>query len=222
MFFRVVRNELQRLRVKDSRFIYLFDEYEGRELVCFDCETTGLDPKTAEIISLAAIKICDNRILTSDTLDMVIRPQGKVSEESIKIHHLRNIDVERGIDITEAMERFLDFIGQRTLVGYFLEFDITMVNKYVNPLFGVKLPNKQIEVSAIYHDLNVGRFQRAPLDLRFDTIMKELNLPIMGKHDAYNDALMTAMMYVKLDDILDRKLTGTFRERTHYGPILPG
>ena len=222
MLLRILRNETQRYRVKEERFRSLFKEYEGRELVCFDCETTGLDPARAELIALAAIKICDNRILTSDVLDMVIRPEGKVSEDSIKIHQLRNIDMERGIDIKEAMERFLDFIGRRTLVGYFLEFDVAMVNKYVDPIFGVRLPNKLREVSAIYHDLKIGLIPRKRLDLRFDTIMRELDLPIIGKHDAYNDALMTAMMYVKLDSILDHKLAGTFRERVHYGPILPG
>ncbi|MGM0623724.1 MAG: 3'-5' exonuclease, partial [Campylobacterota bacterium] len=34
-----------------------------------------------------------------------------------------------------------------------------------------------------------------------DSIMKDLKLPIMGKHDAINDAIMTAMMYVKLKNI---------------------
>ena len=222
MFLRILRNEWQRTRVKERRYLDLFKEYEGRELVCFDCETTGLDPKTAELISLAAIKICDNRILTSDVLEMVIRPKGPVSEESIKIHQLRNIDVERGIDVKEAMERFLDFVGRRTLVGYFLEFDVAMINKYVDPMFGVRLPNKQIEVSAVYHDLKIGLIPQKRLDLRFDTIMRELGLPLMGKHDAYNDALMAAMMYVKLDSIVDHKLMGTIRERVHYGPILPG
>jgi DNA polymerase III subunit epsilon len=222
MLLQFLRARSQRHRVKEERFLSLFETYEGRELVCFDCETTGLDPQTAEIISLAAIKICDNRILTSDVLEMVIRPQGEVSEESIKIHQLRNIDVKRGIDIKQAMERFLDFIGRRTLVGYFLEFDVAMVNKYVDPLFGVRLPNKQVEVSAVYHDLKIGLIPRKRLDLRFNTMMRELDLPVMGKHDAYNDALMTAMMYVKLDSMLDHRLTGTFRERVHYGPILPG
>ncbi len=36
------------------------------------------------------------------------------------------------------------------------------------------------------------------IDLRFDSIMKDLNLPRLGKHDAINDAIMTGMMFVKL------------------------
>ena len=31
-------------------------------------------------------------------------------------------------------------------------------------------------------------------DLKFDTIMKELEIPFLGKHDALNDAIMTAMI----------------------------
>ena len=36
------------------------------------------------------------------------------------------------------------------------------------------------------------------IDLKFDTILKELDIPILGKHDALNDAIMTAMIFLKL------------------------
>jgi len=32
-------------------------------------------------------------------------------------------------------------------------------------------------------------------------MMNDLGLPIFGKHDALNDAVMTAMMYIKLQNI---------------------
>lgn len=73
-----------------------------------------------------------------------------------------------------------------------------MVNKYLKPKIGIKLPNKAYEVSAIYHDWKIEKIPQSNIDLRFDTIMKELQIPKMGKHDAYNDAIMTAMMFIKL------------------------
>ncbi|MFZ5374359.1 MAG: 3'-5' exonuclease, partial [Campylobacterota bacterium] len=36
------------------------------------------------------------------------------------------------------------------------------------------------------------------IDLRFDTILRDLNIPKMGQHNALNDAIMTAMVYIKL------------------------
>ena len=84
------------------------------------------------------------------------------------------------------------------MVGYFLDFDIKMVNKYLKPLIGVNLPNKTIEVSEIYHDFKIELIPQGFIDLRFNTIMQELELPIFGVHDSFNDALMTAMIFLKL------------------------
>jgi DNA polymerase-3 subunit epsilon len=36
------------------------------------------------------------------------------------------------------------------------------------------------------------------IDLRFDRIMQDLKIPNMGQHNAVNDAIMTAMIFLKL------------------------
>lgn len=108
------------------------------------------------------------------------------------------MDLEEAEDIDGVIEEFLEFIGNRRLVGYFLEFDIAMINKYLKPKLGIKLPNKAYEVSAIYHDYKIEKIPQSNIDLRFDAIMHDLQIPTMGKHDAYNDALMTSMMFIKL------------------------
>lgn len=73
-----------------------------------------------------------------------------------------------------------------------------MINKYLIKKLGIKLPNKAYEVSAIYYDWKMEAIPQGHIDLRFDTLMKDLEIPKMGKHDAYNDAVMTAMMFLKL------------------------
>ncbi|WP_456485657.1 hypothetical protein [Hydrogenimonas sp.] len=84
------------------------------------------------------------------------------------------------------------------MVGYYLEFDVAMLNKYARRLLGIALPNRQIEVSAIYYDKKIGTIPQGHVDLRFDTILSDLDIPRLGKHDALNDAIMTAMIFLKL------------------------
>ena len=45
------------------------------------------------------------------------------------------------------------------------------------------------------------------IDLKFDTIMKELDIPALGKHDAFNDAIMTSMIFLKLRNLTPAKTT---------------
>lgn len=194
-------NNRNRKKLKDDKFSFLFDEKQNDEIVVYDTETTGLNPKKDEILSIGAVKIKGNRILTSKKFEIFVKPSRDIDEESIKIHHIRNIDLQNGSNPQEAIEKFLHFIGNRTLVGYYLEFDIKMINKYLIPYLGIKLPNRQIEVSQIYHKKKRRSIPDGRIDLRFDSIMKDLDLPIFGKHDALSDAIMTAMMYIKLQNI---------------------
>ena len=192
---------LNKKRLKDSRYLFLFDEAPLDEVVVFDTETTGLNAKKDEILSIGAVKIKDNKILTSQKFEMFLRPTKDIKEESIKIHQIRNIDLQNGCEPQIAIEAFLHFIGSCPLVGYYIEFDVAMINQYTKRFLGIKLPNPQIEISGIYHDKKIKFIPDGTIDLRFDVIMKDLGLETFGKHDALNDAIMTAMIYLKLQNI---------------------
>ncbi|WP_458699578.1 3'-5' exonuclease [Sulfurospirillum sp. 1307] len=197
-----VYNHFNRKKLKDEKYSFLFDSIApDDEVVVYDTETTGLNPKKDEILSIGAVKIKGNKILTSEKFETFVQPSKPISKESIKIHQIRNIDLQNGMTPNEAIDKFLHFIGSRPLVGYYLEFDVKMINKYLKPYLGIKLPNKQIEVSGIYHDKKIKLIPDGTIDLRFDSIMNDLGLPIFGKHDALSDAIMTAMMYIKLKNI---------------------
>ena len=199
--FRNIKNYFNKKNLKDKKYLYLFDEPNNEEYVCFDCETTGLDPKKDDIISIGAVIIKNNTIVASKKFVKFIKPKTKLQVEAIKVHHIRECDLQDAEDINKVIKEFLEFIGSRTLVGYFLEFDIAMINKYLKPILGIKLPNKALEVSAIYYDYKIERIPQGNIDLRFNTIMNELKIPSLGKHDAYNDAIMTSMIFIKLKNL---------------------
>ncbi len=196
--FNIIKNYFNKKNLKDEKYLYLFDKNSDDEYVCFDCETTGLDPLKDDIISIGAVIIKNNTILSSKKFVKLVKPKTKLQEDAIKVHHIRVMDLEEAEDIDDVIEEFLEFIGNRKLVGYFLEFDIAMINKYIKPKLGITLPNKTYEVSAIYHDWKIEKIPQSNIDLRFNTIMKDLDIPILGKHDAYNDAIMTSMIFLKL------------------------
>jgi DNA polymerase-3 subunit epsilon len=196
--FGKIKQYFNQKNLKDSNYNYLFEPYVGDEYVCFDCETTGLNPKNAEIISIGAIIIKSNKIIHSKKFERFAKTIKPLSHESIKIHHIRECDIENALDIDDVIDEFLEFIGNRPLVGYFLEFDCAMIDRYVKPKLGITLPNKKIEVSSLYYDKMIKNYPQGNIDLRFDIIMDKLSLPRLGKHDAINDVIMTSMIFLKL------------------------
>lgn len=188
--------------LKDENYAWLFEPYFGDEVVVFDTETTGLNTKKDAVLSIGAVKIKGDRILTSQSFEVFLKPTKEISVESIKIHHIRPCDLEHAIEPLEGVKKFLDFIGNRPLVGYYLEFDMAMMNRLIKPWIGITLPNKQIEVSGLYFDKKIALIPQGNIDLRFDKILRDLNIPRMGQHNALSDAIMTAMIYIKLQHTL--------------------
>lgn len=197
-FFERFKRERERRKLNDPRYDVLFQEHPD-ELVSFDCETTSLEVKEAEIISIGAVKIRGNQVLTSESFYVLVKPEGMMEAANVTIHGLRPKDLSEGISVQEAVRQFLDFVGGRPVVGYFLEYDVAMVNKFMKPMLGIKLPNRQIEVSSIYYRQEVQKkFYDSYVDLRMAPMIEKLGIPDLPRHDALNDSINVAMMYLAL------------------------
>jgi DNA polymerase-3 subunit epsilon len=193
------RLALWRRRLRDPRFAFLADPAPPDELVAIDCETTSLDVRKAELLSIAAIPLRGTRILTSERLELLVRPRIDPSAAGVLIHHLRPLDVAAGLAPDQAIDRLLHFVASRPLVGYYLKYDVAILNKYVRPRLGVALPNRRIEVSTLYYDAKAWRSPHGRhIDLSFAALRADLDLPDLPEHDAFNDALAAAMMYLRL------------------------
>ena len=187
----------------DQRFRFMWDKPPADEWVALDCETTGLNTRTDDIISIGAVRIKGNRIMTTERLELIVRPEKRLSADSVRVHRLREQDVAQGLAPDDAMMQLMGFIGSRPLVGYYLEFDVAMINRVLFPILGMGLPQPKIEVSALYYDY---KYQQLPssardnssIDLRFNSLMLDLGLPLRPAHDALNDAVMAALAFLKL------------------------
>lgn len=202
-----IKRRVHRRLLRDPAFQFLFDEPPAGEAVAIDCETTGLDPLRDDIVTVAAIPIRGARILASARFEAMVKPSARMKAEAIKVHRLREGDVSGGRIIQDVLPELLRFIGSRPLVGYYLEFDVAMINRHARQLLGIELPNRRIEVSGLYYERKYrGAPPGVPVDLSFAAILADLGLPMLDQHDAFSDALMTAMMYVTLADLKARNV----------------
>jgi DNA polymerase III subunit epsilon len=196
---------INRISLADPNYRFLFEAEPGNEVVSLDCETTGFDPWVDDIVSIAAVRVVGCRIHASSAFRALIKPEAAIRPDAIKIHQLRQMDVAGARPIMEVLPDLLHFIGSRPVVGYWIDFDISMIDKYLLAMINTRLPNRRIDVSKLYYD---RKFGSAPpgtrIDLRYTTILADLRLPQRDQHDAFEDALGAAEAYLVLEDMRDR------------------
>jgi len=201
----MIRRRLHRLkdvwkvRQLKSGWEHLFQHYYGKELVSLDIETTSLDVSKAQILSIGAVVIKGNRVLSSEKLSLTLSPPKDLPKDSVKIHKLRRIDLNEGLPVSEAIEKLLKFIGNRPIVGYNIAYDLAVLDRYVRPLFDFGMPNQCVDVMDLYRKKKqLTGSADCQINLSFEAIAKGLDVPVLGRHTALGDAITTAIIFVRL------------------------
>jgi len=183
----------------ESPWAHLFQRYQGEEWVSFDIETTSLDISKAQILSIGAVVIKGNRVFSSKKLSLTVSPPKDLPQNSVKIHKLRRIDLNEGLPVAEALEKFPKFVGNRPIVGYNIGYDLAVLDRYVRPLFNFGLPNRYVDVMDLYRKKSeLAGSLECQINLSFEAIVKGLDVPVLGRHTALGDAITTAIIYVRL------------------------
>ena len=162
----------------DPDYAFLLSDEDSGERVAIHCEATSYDQATADLRAVAAVRIRGPRILASQHLVLSFWPTEPAEP---------------------ALARLLHFIGNRPLVGYYLDFTVAMLDRLVQPMIGIPLPNETIEVSSLYYARKAKIPGKNAVDLRLDSIVRDLDLPARAGDEAYANALTAAMVYLRLE-----------------------
>jgi DNA polymerase III epsilon subunit family exonuclease len=106
-----------------------------RELVVIDTETTGTDPKMADLVEVAAVKIKGTKIV--DRWSTFVNPGRPIIGN--QMHGITDKDVKGAPSPKEAAEKLLAFIGPDALVvGHNVGFDIGFIEEAMGDGFRVR------------------------------------------------------------------------------------
>ncbi len=187
----------QKTQLQRPELASMFTTPSAEQWVAIDCEMTGLNPKKHHLLSVAAIHINGNTIDTGNGMHLVCRPPVMPDRDTIVIHGLRTADVEHGMSYDEMLALLLPFIDNRPIVGFCPQLDMVFLNPLVKRYMGTTLPNKVIDVRQLYSRRMGDRTQGIPNQTQHLTnILAHYGIPKLGAHDAYNDAIMTAMAFL--------------------------
>ena len=190
-------NQWQNNKLQRTELAPMFEPPIKDQWVAIDCEMTGLNPRKHHLLSVAAIHINGDTIDTGNGLHLVCRPPVMPDRDTIIIHGLRSADVAQGLSYDEMLSILLPFISNRPIVGFCPQLDIAFLNPLIKQYMGTTLPNEVLDVRRLYSQRMGERDPNTPkASQQLSKILAHYNIPEFGSHDAYNDALMTAMAFL--------------------------
>jgi DNA polymerase-3 subunit epsilon len=173
----------------------------------FDLETTGLAPSAGdEIISIGAVRIVNGRLLKSEILEKMVDPQRPLNPESTKVHGIDASMLAGQPKIEEVLPAFHKFCEDTVLVAHNAAFDMRFLE--------LKEESTRVRFSQPVLDtlLLSAVAQPALGDHRLEAIAERLGVPVVGRHTALGDALLTGEVFLRLVALLRERGIGTLGE----------
>lgn len=165
---------------------------DQERFVCFDCESTGLDPEEDRIIEIG-VAIFDMKSVY-EQYETLIDPQREVPEESIQIHHITNAMVIGKPLIKEVLPKVLALIGNRIIVGHGITFDIALL---INAAKRANIPC-DLEKSKYFDTLRMARLYGESPRNSLEVLREHFNIEAEGAHRAMNDVIVNMEVFRRL------------------------
>jgi len=93
-----------------------------------------------------------------------------------------------------ALEKFIEYIGNATLVGHRINFDIEMINESLEKLACGRLKNEALDIEVMYkklHDINDKNFS-------LDELSSQFKISNTERISTTDEAFTIALLFLKM------------------------
>jgi DNA polymerase III subunit epsilon len=168
------------------------------EIVSLDLETSSLDPKTAVILSVAAVPIRGRQILRSESFARTVFSDAPVDREAVKYHRLRPVDVAHGVTAAVAARDLIDWLAGRPVIGYCTSFDCAVLDRVLREGGDDGFDVERFDLRDLYRREIIRRSPHEVPPRALDDMLAKLGIPVSGRHTALGDATAVALAYLAL------------------------
>lgn len=163
----------------------------------FDTETTGLNPSQGDqIIQIGAVRIVNQKLLRQECFEQLVDPRRSIPAQGIPIHGIRPEMVQGQPAIEQVLPSFHAFARDTVLVAHNAAFDMRFLQLqeggtglvFDHPVLDTLL------LSALVHPNQDSH--------RLEAIAERFDIPVIGRHTALGDALVTAEVMLRLIPLL--------------------
>ena len=168
----------------------------GSEFVVVDVETTGRDPKMADLIEIGAVRVRDGEIV--DRFSTFVNPGRPIF--GAQMHGITDAEVAGAPAPRDAALRFMEFAGTASLVGHNVGFDLGFIEQALGE------PGKFAEAS-YFDTLAIARDGYPDLEsYKLGDVARFFGLTVETAHRGLADAETTAAVLARFGQDLPPRI----------------
>ncbi len=166
-------------------------------LLAVDLETTGLDVRTASIVSIGFVPVDGLRIELSGARHLLVQGSAPVGQ-SATFHGLGDDLVAGGLPLPDALAELLQALAGRVLLAHHARIETTFLSVACGRTWGADLPCPAVDTLELERRLTTSAWQPDPREgtLRLSQARRRHGLPTYRAHHALADALACAELYL--------------------------
>ena len=164
------------------------------EIVCFDIETTGLNRETEYLTEIGAVVLKNGEIC--ERYNTFVHPEKPIPREVVELTGITDEMVADAPSQSEALNHFLDWVGDRPLAAHNADFDMSFLAIGCERM-GRPFCNASIDTLILAQNLlpDLGKY-------KLDIVANRLNLPEFNHHRASDDAATVGYMLMPFRKML--------------------
>lgn len=177
---------------------------QGRFLA-LDLETTGLDPRSDTVVSLAAIPFVDR--VPGRGYVTLVHPARTIPPQSTAVHGITDAMVSGAPSLDDVLRDIDAVVGDAVLVGHRVGFDVSVLSRARRARRLPRLRNHALDTSLIAAALHPEWG-----DFSLERIAERLGVEVLNRHTAEGDALTAGRIFIALLPALQARRLRTVSE----------
>lgn len=167
------------------------------DAVVIDTETTGLDPRKAWIVEIAAVRLVGGRLQPEAVFRRLVRPGEPIPKLATDIHGIDEAAVADAPAFADVWPELSAFIGDAVVIGHAIGFDLAVLKRECERAGIAWSPPRTLDTRLL---AEVARRDLAGYSL--DSLAAWLGVEITDRHSALGDALACARIFLALQATL--------------------
>ncbi|WP_371186642.1 exonuclease domain-containing protein [Thalassotalea maritima] len=166
-------------------------------IVSLDFETTGLNPRQDNILSIGHVNLQHWQIDVASASHYIIKQDKDLNSDNVIVHHITDQQMQDGISAKQALATLLNVLAGKVLLVHFATIELRFLKQACIHYFGFAPIFATIDTMLIAkRRFDMRDISYDPSQLRLMNLRARYQLPKHHAHNALSDALATAELFM--------------------------